>query len=55
MSNNKLLKSRDSEVRGFVNFINDTHRTVNVSWMNYTGIPIHYTSILPGAAAFVIL
>ncbi|CAO1329786.1 unnamed protein product [Diamesa hyperborea] len=53
MANDEVIKSLDSEIRGFVNFINVTQRTVDVCWMNYSGKPIHYTSILPGASAFV--
>lgn len=54
MANERVVKSLNSETRGFVTFFNVTQRTVNVSWMNYSGKPIHYTSIFPGASAFVI-
>ena len=53
MANDEVVKSLDSETRGFVNFINVTQRTVDVSWMNYSGKAVHYTSLVPGASAFV--
>ncbi|CAO1373384.1 unnamed protein product [Diamesa serratosioi] len=53
MANDKDIKSLDSEIRGFVNFINETQRIVDVCWKNYSGKTVHYTRLSPGASAFV--
>lgn len=53
MANDEVIKSLDSEIPGFVNFINETQRTVDVCWMNYSGKAIHYSSLSPGASVYV--
>ena len=39
------LKSGKAVIRSFVTFINDSDRSVDVYWVNYTGEHIHYSCL----------
>ncbi len=43
----KKLKSGPSMVQSFVRFVNRTIRQVDVVWLNYEGIGVHYRSLAP--------
>lgn len=47
------LRSRESNIRAFVKFINASQRLVEVHWVNFAGENIHYTNLVPGADCVV--
>lgn len=48
-----MLRSRESNIRAFVKFINCSERIVEVHWINYRGTNIHYTTLEPAASVIV--
>lgn len=41
------IKSTESLHRAFISFSNCTNRNINIYWMNYNAVPIHYTKLRP--------
>lgn len=47
MEDETNVRSTESLHRAFISFSNCTNRNVNIYWMNYNAVPIHYTKLRP--------
>lgn len=47
------LKSKESNIRAFVKFVNTSLRDVDVYWLNFKGDRISYSSLPPGSSCNV--
>lgn len=43
----KAIRSTECTTRSFITFENKTPRSVNLYWVNYTSVFIHYKTLLP--------
>lgn len=43
----KAIRSTECTTRSFITFENRTNRSVNLYWVNYTSVFIHYKTLLP--------
>ncbi|CAG9810759.1 unnamed protein product [Chironomus riparius] len=48
-----MLRSRESNIRAFVKFINCSPRKIEVHWINYRGKNVHYSTLEPSASVVV--
>lgn len=53
ISSTLMLRSRESNIRAFVKFVNCSERIVEVHWINYRGTNVHYTTLDPNTSVVV--